>query len=359
MSNIESLRHQVDSLDQQLLTIINQRAQLAINIGTLKQETGNSEMNYKPEQEAQILNNIIAKNNGPLSNQQINQIFRNILMACLSLQQMIKVAYLGPEGTYSQAAVFKHFGVATNATAVTSIERIFREVESDNADYGIVPIENTTTGMITISLDLLMKSTLSICGESIIPIHHHLISKCQSIATISRIYSHEQSFLQCHSWLSSHMPHAELIPVASNGAAVKQAKFEANCAAIAGDLAAHLNQLPILVHNIEDNAQNKTRFLVIGKQKTKPSGQDKTTLTISTGHSPGSLLDILTPFKENNINLIAIESRPSNQRNWSYSFFIDFIGHQDDVAVQKALATLAERSFMLNILGSYPRAQDE
>ena len=250
-----------------------------------------------------------------MSDKQVIAIFRPILTACLSLQQPIKIAYLGPEGSYSQAAIFKHFGAETMTAPTTSIERIFREIEAENVTYGVVPIENSTTGVINVTLDALMLSPLTICGEIIIDIHHHLLSKQLKLSNIEKIYAHEQSFMQCQHWLETHMPDVEQIAVASNSAAAIIAQQEQNSAAIASELCNQLYGLNSLASNIEDKPQNKTRFLILGQQKVAPSGSDKTSLLFSTPHTPGFLLNLLEPFAKQGINISLIESRPYHSGN--------------------------------------------
>jgi chorismate mutase / prephenate dehydratase len=354
--NLQTIRQQIDDIDKQIQNLINERAKLAETVGKNKREQGEDKVFYRPEREAQILQAIITRNTGPLSDKQVVAIFRPILTACLSLQQPIKIAYLGPEGSYSQAAIFKHFGEETMTVPAPSIERIFREIEAENVTYGVVPIENSTTGVINVTLDALMISPLTICGEIIIPIHHHLLSKQTTMQTIEKIYAHEQAFMQCRHWLETHLTNAEQIAVASNSAAAVIAQQEQNSAAIASELCGQIYGLNSLVNNIEDKPQNKTRFLILGQQKVAPSGSDKTSLLFTTPHTPGFLLKLLTSFAEQGINISLIESRPYHSGNWSYLFFIDIEGHQDDLSVKKALDALASKSVMLNILGSYPKA---
>lgn len=356
--NLLALREQIDKIDREVQQLVSERAKIAIEVGSMKRKMQQDDVFYRPEREAQILQNIIDRNTGPLSEKQITAIFRTILTACLSLQQAIKIAYLGPAGTYSQSAAFKHFGFETNTVPVASIDQIFREIESDNAHYGVVPIENSSTGTISQTLDALIHSPLAICGEIILPIHHNLLVKNNAVAfsNIKKVYAHEQALMQCRQWLNSNVPNAELIAVSSNGAAAQLVQTEENAAAIASDLAAEIYQLSLLEKNIEDLAQNETRFLILGKQKVAPTHKDKTSLLITTPHTPGSLIDLLQPFASNHVNISLIESRPYRDRNWSYIFFIDIDGHQQDLPVKKALEALAEKSILLHVLGSYPKA---
>ena len=354
VKRLAAVREQIDQIDNQLQELINQRANLAVEVGKIKHAEKETVF-YRPEREAQILQRIVERNHGPLSAEQVTLIFRNILTACLNLQHPISIATLGPEGTFSQAAALKHFGIEVPLKLTTTIDEIFRVVEAKNADYGVVPIENSTTGVINPVLDALRLSLLTICGEIILPIHHHLLVS-NTTQEIQRIYAHEQAFMQCQNWISRNLPDIPCVKVESNGEAAKRAKQEPEAAAIAGDLAVREYGLKILEENIEDNPQNQTRFLILGKQKVAPSGKDKTSLLISTPHTPGALIDLLQPFAENNVNILLIESRPSHDCNWAYFFFIDIEGHTEDVAVAKALKELNNKFVMLHILGSYPKA---
>lgn len=353
---LKYIRAQLDSLDDQILTLISQRATLAIEVGKIKRETDKEQAFYRPEREAQILQNVIKKNPGPLTTTQVTTIFRPLLTACLNLQQPIKVAFLGPEGTYSQAAVYKHFGAETMTLSTPTIERVFREIESTNASYGVVPIENSTTGVIKPTLDALLLSPLKICGEIILPVQQHLLGLQKDLNSIERVYAHEQSLMQCQHWLDNNLPKAERIAVSSNGAAAKLAASDAHSAALASDLAAMLYHLQLIALHVTDKPQNETRFLILGEQKIAPSGNDKTSLLIASPHTPGSLFDLIKPFVDHGVNISLIESRPSHDRNWSYLFFLDIEGHQEDLPVKKALEVLAKKTIMLDILGSYPKA---
>lgn len=353
---LQKLRDDIDAVDLQLQKLINQRAKLALQVGKIKRTTDKSPVFYRPEREAQVLQQIVARNKGPLKDAQIRDIFRNVLTTCLALQQPIKVACLGPEGTYSQAAVFKHFGNETSTLVVQCIERVFREIEGENADYGVVPIENSTAGIINATLDALIGSQLTICGEIILPIHLYLLSSQENGGEIKKIYGHEQAFLQCDHWLNEHYPDINTVTVSSNAAAAKMALDKPDTAAIAGDLAREFYSLKIIASHIEDNPHNATRFIILGRQKVEPCGNDKTSLLISTPHTPGSLIDLMKPFAENGVNILQIASRPYRDRRWSYLFFIDIDGHQDDLPIKKALEMLNKKSVMLHVLGSYPKS---
>ena len=355
-NRLAEVRKKLDTIDLEIQSLLNKRATLAMEVAHIKQATDADPVYYRPEREAQILRQIRDRNTGPMDSQSIVDIFRSILTACLALQQKIKIAFLGPEGTFSHAASLKHFGNAVQTLSVTTIQQVFHVVDTQQAHYGVVPIENSTTGVINTTLDALMTSPLYICGEIILPIHHYFLRKKNNDKPVKRIYSHEQSFAQCQNWLSNNFIDAEKIPVNSNGMAAEMAQQDAESAAIAGSYAADTYDLEKIAQHIEDNTHNQTRFLVVGRQKTLPSGQDKTSLLISTPHIPGALIDLLKPFSDAGVNITLIESRPYQHRNWSYLFFVDVEGHQDDKPVKQALEILGSKPILLNILGSYPRA---
>jgi chorismate mutase/prephenate dehydratase len=357
-SQLKSIRQQIDKIDLQLHDLINQRATCAQQVAKAKQEAiaqGVKALYYRPEREAQVLREVIARNKGPLGNKEVARLFREIMSACLALEEPLKVAYLGPEGTFTQAAALKHFGHSVNAQPMAAIDEVFREVESGSVHYGVVPIENSTEGMVNHTLDSFKQTTLRICGEVELRTHHHLLTKTDK-AVIQKIYSHQQSLAQCRKWLDAHYPKAERIAVSSNAEAAKLASKEKGSAAIAGEMAAELYGLKIRARNIEDHAHNSTRFLIIGDQDAGKSGDDKTSIIVSTRDKPGALYHLLEPFRKHNINLTRLETRPSLTHKWAYVFFIDFAGHQDDKVVQTVLQELAAETEEIKILGSYPRA---
>ncbi len=353
---LDKIRNQIDKIDNDIQQLINQRADLALSVGKIKRTNNHKPIFYRPEREAEVLKKIIERNKGPLSDEQISLIFRDLMTACLYLQQPIKIAFLGPEGTYTQMAVRKHFGTETVTSPVTTIDRVFREVEGEHVNYGVVPIENSTAGVINATLDSLIDSPVVICGEIIIPIHHHLLRAAEENGDIKRIYAHDQALQQCGRWLDEHMPNVETIAVTSNGIAAQLATKELDAAAIAGDLAVELYSLKVVNRNIEDNPHNETRFVILGRQKVAATGADKTTLLIATPDKPGALYELLQIFAENNINITQIASRPYGGRGWSYIFFLDIEGHQEDQKIKLALEQLKNKTIMLNILGSYPKA---
>lgn len=357
---LQEIRNRIDRLDKEIQRLINDRAKCAQEVAQVKQEGNDTASYYRPEREADILREIQARNQGPLSNEEIARLFREIMSACLALEQTLDVAFLGPEGTFTQSAVLKHFGHSVNTLPMSAIDEVFREVESGSANYGVVPIENSTEGVINHTLDMFLHSSLLVCGEVELRIHHHLLtsnsSSNSSLNDISRVYSHQQSLAQCREWLDANLPNAERISVGSNAEAAKIAIEENNSAAIAGNTAAEIYGLKTLAENIEDEPDNTTRFLIIGKQTVQPSGRDKTSLLVSSPNKTGALYSLLTPFIQNEISLTRIESRPSRRGMWEYVFFIDIEGHQDDESVAKALNELREEASLLKVLGSYPCA---
>jgi len=351
--DLKKLRDKIDNLDAEILELISKRSEAALHIANLKRPDSDP---YRPEREAQVLQRITELNSGPLSDEEMARLFREIMSACLALEQPLKVAYLGPEGTFTQQAVLKHFGQAISTLPLNSIENIFREVESSSAQYGVVPIENSTEGVITHTLDMFMRSSLNIVGEVELRIHHHILSNCKDKVKIKKLYAHPQSFAQCRVWLESNLPNVENISVSSNAKAAQQASSDKTFAAIAGEAASVQYDLPILCAKIEDNPNNVTRFLIIGSKPVPPSGQDKTSILVSALNQPGALYKLLGPFSKQNISLTRIESRPSQSANWEYVFFLDIEGHIEDKNLKQALEQLQKNSDLFTILGSYPKA---
>ena len=348
------LRDQIDAIDGELLRLINERAKLARRIGEIKQ--GNI---YRPEREAQVLGRVAERNPGPLPAVAAQRIVREIMSACLALEQPLNIAFLGPAGTYSESAARKHFGGAPSLQACSGIDDVFRAVESGNAHYGVVPIENSTEGAIGRSLDLLLSSPLQICGEINLPIHHQLMAQGGGLGEVARIYSHAQSLAQCHEWLNRNLPQVLRVPVASNAEAARLAAFEAGSAAIAGDAAAELYGLKILAGNIEDDPNNTTRFAVVAGHDAGPSGKDRTSLVCSAQNRPGGLYHLLAPFADNGVSMSRLESRPARGfggSRWEYVFYIDIEGHRSEDAVGRALEQLRGMAGFVKVLGSYPKA---
>lgn len=354
-AQIKKLRAQIDALDVKLQELISERARHALAIAEVKQRVEENNF-YRPEREAEVLRNVQARNQGPLSEEVMARLFREIMSACLALESRLRVAFLGPEGTFTQEAALKHFGHFIDTLPLGAIDEVFREVESGNAHFGLVPVENSTEGVVNHTLDMFMSSSLKICGEVELRIHHHLIGKSNDPHGAGRVVSHQQSLAQCREWLDANLAGVERVAVASNAEAARLASTDVATVAIAGDTAAHLYGLKIFASNIEDRPDNTTRFLVIGHAETKPSGNDKTSLLLSSRNRPGALQRLLAPLAKNKINLTRIESRPSREMRWEYVFFVDIDGHAKDRKVAKALADLEKEAAFLKRLGSYPKA---
>ena len=350
---IEKLRREIDALDDELAAALDRRAGLAAKIGKLK----SGAPAYRPERESQILRRVsgLASN---LSGEKIVAVFREIISACRGLEEAIRVSYLGPEGTFSEQAVRKHFGRAVEALPAGSVDEAFRSAESGAAQFTVVPAENSTEGVVGRTLDLLVGTPLRICGEIELRVQQNLLSRTKNLAGIKKIYSHSQSLAQCNGWLSKNLPGVERIPVASNAEAAQRVAKEKGAAAIAGEAAAERYGLLILSRAIEDAPDNTTRFLVLGRLDPAPTGRDRTSLVMSAENKPGAVHRLLTPLAENGVSMTRIESRPSRARSalWEYVFFIDLEGHQKDPQVQKAIEMLKTKAPFLKILGSYPVA---
>ena len=350
---LDKLRRQIDALDDELLGLINRRAGLAGRIGALKKGAPV----YRPEREAQILRRMTQANPGPLAADRVTGVFREVISACRGLEEAIRVTYLGPEGTFSEQAVRQQFGRAVEAVPTASVDEAFQQCESGAVQFTVVPVENSTEGVVGRTLDLLLTTPLRICAEVELRVEQNLLAK-GPLKGIRRVYSHAQSLAQCNGWLGQHLPKADRVPVASNAEAARRAAKEKGAAAIAGEAAAERYGLKVLASSIEDQANNTTRFLVLGQLDAAPSGKDRTSLVMSAENKPGAVHALLTPLAENKVSMTRIESRPSRSRSalWEYVFFIDVDGHQQDAAVAKAIAELGQKAPFLKILGSYPAA---
>jgi len=358
--NLEGIRDQIDEVDVQIGQLISLRAKLAQQIGDAKRSSNNDGKVefYRPEREAQVLRAVAERNEGPLDDGEVVRLFREIMSACRAYEEPLQVGYLGPEGTFTHSAVFKHFGHSVGTLPLATIEDVFHEVENGVTRYGVVPIENSSAGMVNHTLDMFLSSSLKVCGEVEMRIRHHLLGTMESAAQVNQVCAHPQALAQCRAWLNEYLPDAEQIPVASNAEGARRAREEEGVAAIAGDAAADVYELNVLVANIEDSQDNTTRFLVIGNREAPPSGDDKTSLLITSADSDdsGSLHKILEPFAKQGINMNRIESRPSRRRKWHYVFFIDIDGHAEDANVKKALEALEKQAPLSRVLGSYPKA---
>ena len=328
--NLDQIRSDIDSVDQQIHDLINRRARLAEAVAKAKFATEEDPLFYRPEREAQVLRKVMERNEGPLSDATVARLFREIMSACLALEAPQSIAFLGPEGTFTQAAALKHFGQDAVVRPLMTIDEIFREVEAGSAHYGVVPVENSSEGVVNHTLDCFKASHLNVIGEVELRIHHQfLVSENTRKDSIKQIYAHQQALAQCRQWLDLNYPGVERVPLSSNAEAARRICNEWHSAAIASDIAATTYGLEILHSNIEDNPENTTRFLVIGREKIPASGNDKTSLLISAHNRAGALLEILEPFSKHNISLTSIETRPALPEKWAYVFFIDLEGHID------------------------------
>ncbi|HEB82289.1 MAG TPA: prephenate dehydratase [Gammaproteobacteria bacterium] len=353
---LAEIRKRIDEIDRAIQELVSERAQCAAKVAEVKQQQGETGHFYRPEREAQVLRAVMERNKGPLSDESIAGVFRQIMAACLALEKPLSVAFLGPEGTYTHAAACKHFGNLIESHSVSSIEEVFRLVEAGGANFGVVPVENSTEGVVNHTLDLMMNSSLTISGEVELRIRHNLLSREKSLADVERVYAHQQSIAQCRLWLDRNLPNAERIAVNSNAEAVLIARDHEQSAAIAGTMAAELYDMPILNPDIEDEPHNTTRFVIIGDYQAPPSGSDRTSLLVFAHNRPGSLFDLLKPLATRNISMSNIESRPSRSGVWEYVFFIDIDGHKDEAQVAEAITEIEQSSAMVRVLGSYPKA---
>ncbi len=354
--SLTPLRAQIDAIDAQVLELLNRRAEVAHQVGLAKQRDNSAV--FRPEREAQVIAALRKANTGPLSGAAVEVIFREVMAACRALERRISVAYLGPVGTYSEQALRRQFGHAVESVACASIDEVFRTAESGSADFGVVPVENSTEGVVSRTLDLLLRTPLKICAEVGLPIHHNLLTRSGTMDGVTRIVGHPQALAQCLNWLSQHYPTIERAAVSSNGEGARLASVEAHTAAVAGELAAELYGLTAVATRIQDEAENITRFAVIGQHETQPSGRDHTSLVLSVPNKPGAVHTMLGPLAAHGVSMTRFESRPNRSRSgdspWTYYFYIDLEGHQHDTRVATALAELKAMAGFFKILGSYP-----
>jgi chorismate mutase / prephenate dehydratase len=363
-ADLRAIRKQIDGFDARIQELIGKRASIVHAVGAAKRANAvdaNPIEYYRPEREAEVLRNVLERNKQagrPLRDDEMVRLFREIMSACLAQQEPLKVGFLGPEGTFTQQAVLKHFGHSAHAMPLPTIAEVFYEVQASRADFGVVPVENSTEGTVNHTLDMFVNSSLKICGEIELRIHQNLLGKMRALDGIKRIVSHQQSLAQCRGWLDEHLPNIERVAVSSNAEAARRARDEDGTAAIAGEVAAEIYGLAILESNVEDRADNTTRFLVIGRKLFGPSGNDKTSLLLSIGatQAPGALHKLLEPFARHAINMSRIESRPSHKKKWDYVFFIDVLGHVEQEPLKSALADMKKQQSLLRVLGSYPAA---
>lgn len=351
---LKPLRDQIDAIDAQLISLLNQRAGVAQQVGHIKAET-NAPV-FRPEREAQVLVRVAERNHGPLVSSDLQSIFREVMSACRALEKRITVAYLGPAGTYSEQAVWQQFGQAVDGLPCVSIDEIFRSVEAGTAEFGVVPVENSTEGAVNRTLDLLMRTTLSISGEVALPVQHSLMTRTGTMEGVTRICAHSQALAQCQAWLNEHYPQLERRAVASNGEAARMASEESGVAAIAGDMAARRYSLAIAHAHIQDDPHNRTRFFVVGTLQPGPSGRDQTSLLLSVPNKSGAVYELLAPLARHGVSMTRFESRPARTGRWEYFFFVDIEGHAHDAKVAEALAELQAQAAFFKVLGSYPHA---
>jgi chorismate mutase/prephenate dehydratase len=349
---LDEWRARIDEIDRQLLRLLSQRAELSLEIGRAKRQSG--EPVLVPEREQEILDELTRLNSGPLPPGAVRAIWSEILSASRGLQRSFRVAYLGPQGTYTHLVAVRQFGSSAEFVPVRSIPEVFDEVERGRTDVGVVPIENSSEGVVNHTLDGLIDSELLICGEASLEIHHNLLSRAAELADVKRVFSHPQGLAQCREWLNRNLPDAEVVEMTSTSAAAEQAALDASTAAIASELAGQLYRVPALRERIEDYANNVTRFLAIGRRAAGRTGRDKTSILFSIRDEVGTLHRILEPFASARLSLTKIESRPTRRRPWEYVFFVDFQGHRDDPVTQGVLAAVRERCLFLKVLGSYP-----
>jgi chorismate mutase/prephenate dehydratase len=349
------LRDEIDSIDDQILELLNKRAGFVLEVGRIKEKDG-KKLFHVPEREEAIYKRLTEKNTGPFPENAIRPVYREIISASLAMEKALKIACLGPEATFCHVASIEHFGQAANFIPTRDVPDIFDEVERGRADYGVVPIENSTEGVVNLTLDMFFDSPLQICAEVMLSISQCLLSTADNLEDIKVIYSHPQAIAQCYTWISRNLPHVEIKETLSTALAAKTAKEQKGTAAIASEFAAKTHRIPVFKAKIEDNPHNYTRFWVIGKKSPGASGKDKTSLMYSIRDGVGALHNLLMPFYENGINLTKIESRPFRKKPWEYIFFIDIEGHMDDSVVKKAINSLASHAQFMKVLGSYPRS---
>jgi chorismate mutase / prephenate dehydratase len=354
--DLAKVREQIDGIDREIQSLIAERALWARQVGKAKGKLAAAVEYYRPEREAQVLRRVVDRNDGPLADDVLVRLFREIMSACLAQQEPLKIGYLGPEGTFSQQAVHKHFGHSAKGLPLGSIEEVFDEVAAGNADFGVVPVENSGQGTIQSTLDMFLTSPLTICGEVELRVHQYLLSRSGQCDGIERVYSHPLSLAQCKTWLRQHLPMAEKLPVSSNAEAARRARNADDSAAIAGETAAHVYGLKVVAGPLEDRSDNTTRFLVIGRALFPPSGHDRTSLLVFIRDRPGALYAVLEPLARRGVSMNRIESRPAHSGLWQYAFFIDVDGHVDEPPLRDALAELGEYAGDVRVLGSYPVA---
>ncbi len=356
LPSLDVLRSQIDALDAELVRLLNQRASLAQQVGHVKAKDGTPV--YRPEREAQVIARVRERNQGPLGDEALSAIYREVMSACRELERRMRVAFLGPAGTFSEIALFKHFGSGVQPVACATIDEVFRATEAGSADFGIVPVENSTEGVVNRSLDLLLSTELQICGEVSLSVQHSLMSLSGSLEGVKRVCAHPQALAQCQGWLDLHAAQLERVPVSSNAEGARLASLDSAFAGIASELAASRYQLEVVARNIQDDPHNRTRFLALGRYETISSGHDQTSLILSVPDRAGAVHALIEPLARHGVSMKRFESRPARQGHWEYYFYIDLLGHQQDANVAAALSELKGQAAFYKVLGSYPRAAD-
>jgi chorismate mutase/prephenate dehydratase len=355
MKELDKHRNNIDTIDKEILELLNRRAQEAMHIGEIKKAEG--QPLYVPSREKKIFERLTSLNRGPFPNDALKAVYREIISASLSLEEVQKVGYLGPEGTFTNLAAMKHFGLSAELIPVRTIPEVFDNVERGRLGFGIVPVENSLEGVVNHTLDTFVTSNLKISGEIFIEVSHNLMNKSGKMADIQRIYSHIQALGQCRKWLAENCPGIPVQEVDSTAKAAEMASHDESAAAVASEMAVLKYSLRYVEKSIEDNPSNYTRFLIIGDFEPLPTGNDKTSLVFAAAHRAGSLYEVLSIFAKKSINMTKIESRPSRQKAWEYVFFVDLDGHKDDEPIREALRELIEHTSFVKVLGSFPKGE--
>lgn len=354
-AEIDTIRVEIDALDNDLITLLNRRASLAQRIGQVKAESG--QRAYAPDRERRLLERLAQRNPGPLPPDSLRLIYKEIISASLSLEAPLDVAFLGPEATFTHDATKRHFGLSARLHPRRTIPDVFNDVQQGRCEYGVVPIENSTEGVVTHTLDMFTNSELLICAEVLMEVSHHLLTRSGNMGTITKVYSHPQALAQCRGWLSSNLPGIPMVDVSSTARAAQLASEDPGAAAVASDMAASMYSLQVAASNLEDLRGNMTRFLVIGRDEPAPSGSDRTSIMFSLKNAPGVLYQALGAFAESSLNLSRIESRPSRQQAWEYQFFVDLVGHKSEPELNQAIDNLRKICVFMKVLGSYPQGR--
>ncbi len=353
-NTLRPLREKIDQIDRQVLDLLNERARTAQEVGHVKHAAAADPQVFRPEREADVIRALQAGNGGPLPSAAIAAIWTEVMSACRGLERALSVAYLGPKGSFSEQAAFEHFGHAVTAVPLTSFDDVFRAVETGQADVGMVPVENSTEGAVNRSLDLLLNAHVEVLGERSITIRHCLMTQSGNLDGVTSVMAHPQALAQCQEWLTRNQPGLERVAAPSNAEAARVASQDKRVAAIAGDAAALAWGLNVVSAGIQDDANNRTRFLAIGKMVTLPSGRDKTSLILAVPNRAGAVYEMLAPLANNGVSMTRFESRPARNGQWDYYFYVDVLGHRDDKPVAQALDTLAGQTAFMKVLGSYP-----